>query len=83
MANIKSQLKDIKQNEVRRKRNIAIRSAIGTHTKKALDTAGTEAGPKNLNVALQSIDKAVSTGILKRNTGARKKSLLMRTINKK
>ena len=80
MANIKSQLKDIRQNETRRKRNIATRSMVKSQTKKAFSSAGTEEGPANLNLAIKYIDKAVSKGVIKKNTGARKKSLLMRTI---
>ncbi len=80
MANIKSQLKDIVQNEKRRQQNIAVRSAIKTYSKKALATAGTDEARENLNLALKSIDKAVSRGVIKKNTGARKKSLLMRTV---
>lgn len=81
MANIKSQLKDIKQNETRRQRNLKTRSLIKTYTKKALQTVGTPEGPANLNLALRSIDRAVDKNIIKKNTAARKKSLLMRISN--
>lgn len=83
MANIKSQIKDIKQNEVRRQRNIATRSAIKTHTKKALDTAGTPEGQENLNLAFRAIDRAVSKNVLKKNTAARKKSVLIKSVSSK
>ena len=80
MANIKSQIKDIRQNEVRRQHNTAIRSDLRTRIKKALETANSQDGEENLRLAIKAIDKAVAKKILHKNTGARKKSRLVRQL---
>ncbi len=84
MANIKSAKKRalvaVKNNE----RNVAFKSAIKTAVKKALALATGEKA--ELDKALSSVyklcDKAVSKGILHKNTAARKKSRLTLAINK-
>ena len=84
MANIKSAKKRvliaIKNNE----RNTAFKSSIKTAVKKALSLANGEA--EELKVALSKVyqlcDKAVSKGILHKNTAARKKSALTLKLNK-
>ena len=80
MANIKSQIKRIKQNEVRRERNRAVRSEIKTRTKNALTAieAGAESGAETLKVAIRRIDKAAAKGVIHPNQAARRKSRLMR-----
>ncbi|HVA99783.1 MAG TPA: 30S ribosomal protein S20 [Acidimicrobiales bacterium] len=80
MANIKSQIKRIKQNEVRRERNRAVRSEIKTRTKNALAAieVGAENGAETLKVAIRRIDKAAAKGVIHPNQAARRKSRLMR-----
>ncbi len=80
MANIKSQIKRNRQNEVREAKNKAIRSELKTRTKKALTGAekGTEDAAELLKVALKRIDKAASKGIIHPNQAARKKSRLVK-----
>ena len=80
MANIKSQIKRIKQNEVRRERNRAVRSEIKTRTKNALTAieVGAENGAETLKVAIRRIDKAAAKGVIHPNQAARRKSRLMR-----
>ncbi len=79
MANIKSQKKRIRQDEGRRVRNMAIRSKMRTLTKKAVaaleakDEASINAA---VPAAISAIDRAVSKGVLHRNSAARKKSML-------
>ena len=83
MANIKSQIKRNKQNEKRRVRNKGVRSEIHTRTKVAVaaaesgDADATEAALKG---AIARIDKAVSKGVLHKNTAARKKSRLVKRL---
>jgi small subunit ribosomal protein S20 len=83
MANIKSQIKRNRQNEVRRQRNKAVRSELKTRARNAVEaarsgdaTAATEA----LRLAQVRIDKAASKGVLKKNTAARHKSQLTRQV---
>jgi len=83
MANIKSQIKRIKQNEVRRERNKAVRSELRTRTKNALVAAesGAEGAEERLRAAVQRIDKAAAKGVIHPNQAARRKSRLMRHVN--
>jgi small subunit ribosomal protein S20 len=76
MANIKSQKKRNKQNEVRRRRNQAVKSALKTGEKKVASAADPlEAAQRQREVA-RAVDKAVSKGVLHKNTAARRKSRL-------
>jgi small subunit ribosomal protein S20 len=83
MANIKSQIKRIKQNEVRRERNKAVRSELRTRTKTALTeiSAGAESAGETLRSAIARIDKAAQKGVIHPNQAARRKSRLMRHAN--
>jgi small subunit ribosomal protein S20 len=83
MANIKSQIKRIKQNEVRRERNKAVRSELRTRTKTALNAIdqGSEQAADVLRAAIRRIDKAAASGVIHPNQAARRKSRLMRHAN--
>jgi len=65
VANTSSARKRIKQNERRRLRNRALRSAIRSAVKTA---------------RAAELDRAVSRGVIHRNTAARKKSSLARSL---
>ena len=85
MANIKSAKKRVLVAEANRQRNVAFKSSIKTAIKKALLLA--EGKDKNeLNASISKVyqlcDKAVSKGILHKNTAARKKSRLVLAIKK-
>ena len=83
MANIKSQVKRNRQNIVRNERNKSIRSELRTRVKNALDAAeaGDAAGAEEaLRLAQKRIDSAVTRGVLKKNTAARRKSRLARQV---
>ena len=85
MANIKSAKKRILVAEANRQRNVAFKTSIKTAQKKALALA--EGDDKDaLNAAISKVyqlcDKAVSKGILHKNTAARKKSRLVLAIKK-
>jgi small subunit ribosomal protein S20 len=82
MANIKSQMKRIRQNERRRVRNKAVRSELKTREKNAVLAAGTEDGDAQLQVAQKRIDKAASKGVIHKNAAARRKSRLMKRVAK-
>ena len=85
LANIKSAKKRVLVAERNRLRNVAFKSSIKTALKKTLELAqkkDTEALKLAMNKAYQLCDKAVSKGILHKNTAARKKSRLVLAIKK-
>jgi small subunit ribosomal protein S20 len=85
MANIKSAKKRVLIAEVNRQRNVAFKTSIKSAIKKAL-TLAAESDKDALNAAISNVyklcDKAVSKGILHKNTAARKKSRLVLAIKK-
>ena len=84
MANIKSQIKRNKQNEVRRERNKAVRSALKTSQKKvemAVDAGDAEAALERAREASRALDKAASRGVVHKRTAARRKSRLAKAAN--
>jgi small subunit ribosomal protein S20 len=79
VANTKSAMKRIRQNERRRLRNRTVRTKV----RSALKVARTIEGPEQrttIQEAIRSLDKAVSKGVIHRNTAARKKSALARRL---
>jgi small subunit ribosomal protein S20 len=83
MANIQSQKKRNRQNERRHERNKAVRSEIKTRIRNALTAAesGDAAAAQDaLRLAQKRIDKAAASGVLKKNTAARRKSQLTRQV---
>lgn len=77
MANIQSQKKRNRQNEVRRQRNKSVSSDLKTSIKKVERAAATgEPTDDLLREAQRKIDIAASKGTLHKNTAARKKSRL-------
>ena len=85
MANIKSAKKRVLVAKKNEKKNFASKSTNKTAVKKALSLANPEE-KKALNAELKKVyklcKKAVSKGILHKNTAARKKSRLTIAINK-
>ncbi|MBW3651907.1 MAG: 30S ribosomal protein S20 [Actinobacteria bacterium] len=82
MANIKSQIKRNKQNEVRRLRNKATKSEIKTRVKTAVAAAGTGAdnADEAVRTAMKRLDKAANKGVIHKNQAARRKSRLMKRL---
>lgn len=82
MANIKSQIKRNRQNEVRRLRNKAAKSEIKTRVKTALTAAGAGAdgAEEAVRVAIKRLDKAASKGIIHKNQASRRKGRLMKRL---
>ncbi len=79
MANIKSSIKDIKRSEQRRQRNKSVKSAMRTYIRKFKEAVAAEDQDlmqETYKAAQSQIDKAVTKGVLKPNTGARYKSRL-------
>lgn len=85
MANIKSSKKRILIMERNEAKNVAFKSSIKTAIKKALEL-GKADDKKALDTAVSKVfqlcDKAVSKGILHKNTAARKKSRLVLAVKK-
>jgi small subunit ribosomal protein S20 len=84
MPNIPSMKKDLRRNAKHRLRNRSTCAALKTYIKKARLTVGdgkTEADAL-VKTAVSQIDKACQRGIIHRNNAARKKSRLMRAVNK-
>lgn len=85
MANIKSAKKRVLVAERNRVRNVAFKSSIKTAVKKVLELAVTEdkeALNSAISKAYQLCDKAVSKGVLHKNTAARKKSRLVLAVKR-
>ena len=85
MANIKSQIKRIKQNAAATERNKSVKSAVKTAVRKAREAVA--AGDKKAAQALaveagQALDVAVSKGVLHKNQAANRKSGLDKLVNK-
>ena len=82
MANTKSALKRIKQNEKRRVRNRAVRTSVRSTLKgarAALDAKQPDARAA-VEQAIRLLDRAVAKGVVHRNTAARRKSNLARRL---
>jgi small subunit ribosomal protein S20 len=84
MANIKSQKKRNKTNEIARERNKAVRSALKTEAKKAraaIESGDSAAAETAVRTTSRSLDKAASKGMLHKRTAARRKSRLAKAAN--
>ncbi|HEU5266310.1 MAG TPA: 30S ribosomal protein S20 [Jatrophihabitans sp.] len=84
MANIKSQIKRIRTNEVARQRNKSVRSSLRTairHFRAAADAGDREQAIAAMRAASQKLDKAVSSGVIHRNQAANKKSAMASRAN--
>jgi small subunit ribosomal protein S20 len=79
VANTKSAMKRMRQNERKRARNRILRSRVRTSVKVARAASGAEQQPA-VHDALRALDKAVTKGVIHRNTAARKKSALARRL---
>jgi small subunit ribosomal protein S20 len=82
MANIKSQIKRNRQNEVRRLRNKAVKSEIKTRVKSAVAAVHSDAdnSPEAVRLAVKRIDKAAAQGIIHPNQASNRKSALMKRV---
>ena len=79
MANIKSQIKRIRTNEIARLRNKAVKSSLRTAVRRFREAA--DAGEREQALTLmvsasRQLDKAVSKGVIHANQAANKKSAI-------
>ena len=85
MANIKSQKKRILTNEKARLRNNSYKSELKTLIRKvesAVESGNKDDAAETLRNASRKLDKAVSKGVLHKNTAANKKSGLAKKVAK-
>jgi small subunit ribosomal protein S20 len=83
VANIKSQIKRIKTNEIARKRNVAVKSSLKTQVRRfrtAADAGDKDAALTALQIASKALDKAASKGIIHKNQAANRKSALAKKV---
>ena len=83
MANIKSQIKRNRQNEVRRARNKSTRSALKTRIKNFLDltqSGDADASREAFRSLSKDLDQAAAKGVIHKNQAANKKSRLARKL---
>jgi len=79
VANIKSQIKRIKQNEKRRQRNKSVKSSLKTAIRKfreAADSGDRESAVAAQRAASRALDVAASKGVIHKNQAANKKSAM-------
>lgn len=81
MPQKKSTIKRLRQDKKINARNRATKSRVATAVKKAR-AAGPDDQPAALKKAISEIDKAVKTGVIKKETASRKKSRLMKELNR-
>lgn len=84
MANIKSAKKRILTNKKKSVLNNDLKASMSTYIKKVeknVQEKNAADAAKYLTLATKKIDKAVSKGIIKKNTAARYKSRLAKKVN--
>jgi small subunit ribosomal protein S20 len=83
MANIKSQIKRNRTNEISRLRNNKAKSEVKTRLKTAIAAAeaGADTAADDLRLAVKRLDKAAARGIIHKNQASNRKSRLIKRIN--
>lgn len=85
MPNIKSSIRSVKSDELRRARNFPIKTIIRNTTRRVIevvDAAKVEEAQTFLLKATSILDKAARKGVIHKNAAARKKSRLAKAVNK-
>jgi len=79
VANIKSQIKRIKQNDAAHERNKSVKSALKTSIRRfheAVEAGEPEKAQELARAASRKLDQAASAGVIHKNQAANKKSAL-------
>lgn len=79
MANIKSQIKRIRQNNAAHERNKSVKSAVKTAIRRfreAAEAGETDKAKELAAAASRKLDKAASAGVIHKNQAANKKSAI-------
>ena len=84
LANTKSAVKRARQAEERRQRNVHVKSTVkgAVRDARVAATVAAENAQEKLRRASSMLDRAVSKGVMHRNTAARRKSRLSRLLAK-
>lgn len=85
MPVIKSAEKRMRQNKKRRERNRVYRTRARTlvkRTRRMIEERNLEAAEETARQACQALDKAAAKGVIHDNNAARRKSRLMKRLNK-
>jgi small subunit ribosomal protein S20 len=85
LANIKSAAKRARQNLKRRERNNYYRATARTYIKRArkqIESQDLESAEATIQAAVKTLDKAAQKGIIHPNNAARRKSRLMKALNR-
>ncbi len=85
MANVKSAIKSIRQDARKTLRNRPVRSSLKTYVKSAVGTIALgdeETSQEVVRTAISNLDKAAQKGIIHKNQAARRKSRLVKKLNK-
>ncbi len=85
MANIKSSAKRARQNVKRRVRNRYYQTTARSYVKKAraqIETGDMENAEATIQLAIKALDKAAQKGSIHKNNAARRKSRLVKALNK-
>ncbi len=84
MANIKSQIKRNRQNEMRRRRNRSVRSFIKTRTRRFHEAVAAEdpaAASAAFDALQKALDQAAAKGVIHRNKASNRKARLARRLH--
>ena len=81
MPNIKSAKKRVKVIAKKKVSNNDLRSSMRTAIKNVEKSTDKDSAVKNLNIAIQRLDKALSKGLVHKNYAARQKSRLTKKVN--
>jgi small subunit ribosomal protein S20 len=85
LANIKSAVKRARQNEKRRARNRIYRSSARTYVKRArrlVEAGDLEQAEQDVTSAIRALDLAAQKGVIHKNNAARRKSRLIKLLQK-
>ncbi|GAA2070951.1 30S ribosomal protein S20 [Williamsia deligens] len=85
MANIKSQMKRIRTNEIARQRNQSVKSSLRTairNFREAVASGEKDKASELLVTTSRQLDKAASKGVIHANQAANKKSAMASAVNK-
>jgi len=82
MPTHKSNWKRLRQDKIRRSRNVSRKSELSTHVRKLREAVASGASPETVQAELRSavslLDRAAKRGVIHRNAADRRKSRLTR-----
>lgn len=83
MTHSKQAAKRVRTSQQARLRNIAVKSNVKSSIKRALKAQTPEQRAQAVSTAMKQADKAAKSGVIHKNTAARRKSRLMRALNQR